>query len=45
MSYEQFIRQNIPGKEEIDDFLNNSSWAKFDPELSIYSVIICLTME
>lgn len=31
--YEQYIRQNIPGKEEIDDFLYNSSWAKFDPEL------------
>ena len=33
MSYEQYIRTGIPAKKEIDVFLNELSWAKFDPEL------------
>ena len=32
MNYEQYIRENIPAKAEIDVFLNELSWAKFDPE-------------
>ena len=32
MSFEQYIRENIPTKAEIDVFLNDLSWAKFDPE-------------
>ncbi len=33
MSYEQYIRSGIPAKKEIDVFLNELSWAKFDPEM------------
>ena len=33
MTYEQYISQNIPGKDEINVFLNDISWAQFDPEL------------
>ena len=32
MSFEQYIRENIPAKAAIDIFLNELSWAKFDPE-------------
>ncbi len=32
ITYEQYIRENIPTKAEIDVFLNDFSWAKFDPE-------------
>ncbi len=32
MSYSQYIRQGIPVKKEIDVFLNDLSWAKFDAE-------------
>jgi hypothetical protein len=32
VNFEQYIRQNIPDKEEINVFVNNSSWAKFDPD-------------
>ena len=33
MTYEQYIRAGIPGRKEIDVFLNELSWAKFDPDL------------
>ena len=33
MTYEQYIRAGIPARKEIDVFLNELSWAKFDPEL------------
>jgi len=32
MSFEQYIRENIPEKAAIEVFLNELSWAKFDPE-------------
>ena len=31
VTFEQFIANNIPAKTEIDVFLNELSWAKFDP--------------
>ncbi|HEX8312241.1 MAG TPA: hypothetical protein VF614_13045 [Chthoniobacteraceae bacterium] len=31
--YEDYIRTAIPSKKEIDVFLNELSWAKFDPDL------------
>jgi len=31
MTFEQYIRENIPSKDEIDVFLQDLSWAKFDP--------------
>ena len=33
MTYEQYIRSGVPAKKEIDVFLNELSWAKFDPEM------------
>jgi hypothetical protein len=33
MTYHQYIRANIPTRAEIDVFLNELSWAKFDPEI------------
>ena len=33
MTFEQYIRSGIPIKKEIDVFLNEVSWAKFDPEV------------
>ncbi len=32
VSYNEYIRENIPQKEEIDVFLGKNSWAKFDSE-------------
>lgn len=32
-SYEQYIRAGVPSKREIDVFLNELSWAKFDAEV------------
>ena len=32
MTYEQFIKANVPDKTELDIFLNNSgTWAQFSP--------------
>lgn len=33
MSFEEYIRANIPSKTEIDVFLKERSWAQFDSEL------------
>src|SRR5687767_4509393 len=33
VSYKEFIEKGIPKKAEIDVFINESSWAKFDPEV------------
>ena len=33
MTYEQYVREGIPSQKEIDVFLNELSWAQFDPEL------------
>lgn len=33
MTYENYIREGIPSKKEIDVFLHELSWAQFDPEL------------
>ena len=31
-TFEQYIKENIPSKKEIDAFLNDQTWAKFSPE-------------
>jgi len=33
MTYQQYIRENIPARAELDVFLHDLSWAKFDPEI------------
>jgi hypothetical protein len=33
ISFESYIRSNIASKEEIDVFLNEMSWAQFDPDV------------
>ncbi len=33
ISFEEYLRSNIPSKTEIDVFLNKSSWAQFDPDV------------
>ncbi|KPL26247.1 MAG: hypothetical protein AMS23_02470, partial [Bacteroides sp. SM1_62] len=33
MTYEEYIREAAALKEEIDVFLNESSWAQFDPDV------------
>jgi len=33
MSFEEYIRSGVPAKKEIDVFLTELSWAKFDPDL------------
>lgn len=33
MTFETYIREGAPSKKEIDVFLHELSWAKFDPEL------------
>jgi hypothetical protein len=33
MTYEQYIRKGIPKKSEIDVFLKEISWAKFDSDV------------
>lgn len=33
MQYEEYIRMATPSEKEIDVFLNQRSWAQFDPEL------------
>ena len=33
ISFEEYIRSNIPSKTEIDVFLNETSWAQFDPDV------------
>ncbi len=33
MTFEEYIRSGIPAKKEIDVFINEFSWAKFDPDL------------
>lgn len=33
LSYEQYIRDVVPSKEEIDVFLNDISWARFDADV------------
>lgn len=32
-TFENYIRSHLPSKEELDVFLNDVSWAKFDPEV------------
>ena len=32
-SFEDYIRSHIPARQEIDVFLNEMSWAQFDPEV------------
>lgn len=33
VDYLQYIREGVPSRKEIDVFLNEKSWAQFDPEL------------
>lgn len=33
MTYDQYLREGAPSQKEIDVFLNELSWAQFDPEL------------
>ena len=33
LSFEEYIKEGVPAKKEIDVFLNDMSWAKFDPEV------------
>ena len=33
ISFEDYIRANVPSKKEIDVFLHEMSWAQFDPEV------------
>ncbi len=32
-TYEQYLRRHLPDRRELDVFLNEMSWAQFDPEL------------
>ena len=32
-SFEQYIREGVPTKKDIDVFLNDISWARFDPDV------------
>ena len=32
-SFEEYIRTHVPARREIDVFLNEMSWAQFDPEV------------
>lgn len=33
MAYKEYLSEGAPTKKEIDVFLNELSWARFDPEL------------
>ena len=33
MTYKEYIKEGIPSRKEIEVFLNDLSWARFDPEL------------